>query len=138
MPYVLSCVNHLGRRSTDLRIKSYKHTSQNAVVSSREFNVNGTDYKIMLTDQIIEHVNTLRTLYGAGYEDPESFEDIGAEISDTIHEIATEVEPAVDDSDLDGMIQEVIKAVDSKVEARESELNEKPSQPAKRTKRSKK
>ena len=34
----------------------------------------------------------------------------------------------MDDSDLDGMIQEVIKAVDSKAEARENELNEKQAQ----------
>ncbi len=94
-------------------------------MSSREFNVNGTDYRIMLTDQIIERVNTLRTLYGAAYEDPESFENLSAEISATIHEIAADVEPAVGDSDLDGMIQEVIKAVDNKAEARENELNEK-------------
>ncbi|MCE2498953.1 MAG: hypothetical protein J4F28_08240 [Nitrosopumilaceae archaeon] len=94
-------------------------------MSSREFSVNGTDYRIMLTDQVAEHVNALRNLYGAAYEDPESFEDLSAEISETIHEIASGVEPPVDDSDLDGMIQEVIKAVDSKAEARENELNEK-------------
>lgn len=97
-------------------------------MSSREFSINGTDYRIMLTDQVAEHVNTLRNLYGAAYEDPESFEDLSAEISETIHEIASGVEPPVDDSDLDGMIQEVIKAVDSKAEARENELNEKQAQ----------
>ena len=96
-------------------------------MSSREFSINGTDYRVMLTDQVVEHVNTLRNLYGAAYEDPESFEDLSAEISETIHEIASGVEPPVDDSDLDGMIQEVIKAVDSKAEARENELNEKQS-----------
>lgn len=96
-------------------------------MSSREFNVNGTDYHIVITDQVIDRINTLRTLYGAAYEDPESFEDLSSEISDTIHEIATDVEPTVDDSDLDGMIQEVIKAVDSKAEARQNELNEKQS-----------
>lgn len=97
-------------------------------MSSREFSINGTDYRIMLTDQVVEHVNTLRNLYGAAYEDPESFEDLSAEISETIHEIASGVEPPVDDSDLDGMIQEVIRAVDSKAEARENELNEKQAQ----------
>jgi len=96
-------------------------------MSSREFSVNGTDYRIMLTDQVIDRVNTLRNLYGAAYEDPESFEDLSSEISETIHEIASDVEPSVDDSDLDGMIQEVIKAVDHKMEARENELNEKQS-----------
>ena len=112
--------------------KSYKQTLSRFDMSSREFNVNGTDYHIMLTDQVIEHVNTLRTLYGAAYEDPESFDNIGSEISETIQEIASGVEPTVDDSDLDGMIQEVIKAVDRKAEAREDELKDTSTTPAKR------
>ncbi len=79
----------------------------------------------MLTDQVIKRVDALRTLYGTAYEDPESFESIGSEISATIHEIASNVEPSVDDGDLDGMIQEIIKAVDKKVAAREKELDDK-------------
>ncbi len=118
-------MRHLLPEPGSFFVKSYKHTSQRPIVSSREFSINGTDYRIMLTDQVVEHVNTLRNLYGAAYEDPESFEDLSAEISETIHEIASGVEPPVDDSDLDGMIQEVIRAVDSKAEARENELNEK-------------
>jgi len=83
-------------------------------MSSKEFEVNGTDYKVVLTDQIIGHVNNLKNLYNAAYEDPESFEDVSSEISSTINEIAGTVEPPAEDSDLDGLIQEIIKAVDNK------------------------
>lgn len=91
-------------------------------MSSKEFEVNGTDYRIVITDQVIGHVNNLKTLYNAAYEDPESFEDVSAEISNTINEIASTVEPDAEDSDLDGLIQEIIKAVDSKAEEIEKEL----------------
>ena len=91
-------------------------------MSSKEFAVNGTDYKVMLTDQVIGQVNNLKNLYNAAYEDPESFEDVSAEISSTINEIASNVEPQAEDSDLDGLIQEIIKAVDSKAAEIEKEL----------------
>ncbi|AFS80809.1 hypothetical protein NKOR_04605 [Candidatus Nitrosopumilus koreensis AR1] len=91
-------------------------------MSSKEFEVNGTDYRIVITDQVIGHVNNLKNLYNAAYEDPESFEDVSAEISNTINEIASTVEPDAEDSDLDGLIQEIIKAVDSKAEEIEKEL----------------
>ena len=94
-------------------------------MSSKEFEVNGTDYRIMLTDQVIGHVNNLKNLYNVAYEDPESFEDISAEISSIINEIASTVEPTAEDSDLDGLIQEIIKAVDNKAEEIEKELAEK-------------
>ena len=94
-------------------------------MSSKEFEVNGTDYRVVLTEQVIGHVNNLKDLYNAAYEDPESFEDVSAEISTTINEIASTVEPPAEDSDLDGLIQEIIKAVDTKAEAIEKELQEK-------------
>ena len=93
-------------------------------MSSKEFAVNGTDYKVVLTDQVIGQVNTLKELYNVAYEDPESFEDVSAEISSTINEIASNVEPAAEDSDLDGLIQEIIKAVDTKAAQIEKELGE--------------
>jgi len=91
-------------------------------MSSKEFAVNGTDYKVVLTDQVIGQVNNLKNLYNAAYEDPESFEDVSAEISTTINEIASNVEPQAEDSDLDGLIQEIIKAVDRKAAEIEKEL----------------
>lgn len=102
-------------------------------MSSKEFEVNGTDYRIVLTEQVISHVNNLKNLYNAAYEDPESFEDVSAEISSTINEIASTVEPEANDSDLDGLIQEIIKAVDNKAEEIEKELQEK-EKPAKKSK----
>lgn len=94
-------------------------------MSAKEFEVNGTDYKIVLTDQVIGHVNNLKDLYNAAYEDPESFEDVSSEISNTINEIAGTVEPTAEDSDLDGLIQEIIKAVDNKSAEIEKELQDK-------------
>jgi len=94
-------------------------------MSSKEFEVNGTDYKVVLTDQVIGQVNSLKDLYNTAYEDPESFEDISAEISNTINEIASNVEPTAEDSDLDGLIQEIIKAVDTKASEIVKELQEK-------------
>ncbi len=95
-------------------------------MSSKEFDVNGTDYKIVLTEQVISHVNNLKNLYNAAYEDPESFEDVSSEISNTINEIASTVQPKAEDSDLDGIIQEIIKAVDNKAEEIKKELEAKP------------
>ena len=100
-------------------------------MSSKEFDVNGTDYKIVITEQVIGHVNSLKDLYNAAYEDPESFEDVSTEISSTINEIASTVEPEAEDSDLDGIIQAIIKAVDHKAEEIKKELEDKPAKKSK-------
>ena len=94
-------------------------------MSSKEFDVNGTDYTIAITEQVIGHVNNLKNLYNAAYEDPESFEDVSSEISSTINEIADTIEPPAEDSDLDGLIQKIIKAVDNKSAEIEKELQDK-------------
>jgi len=91
-------------------------------MSTKEIEVNGTDFRITLTDQIINQVNSLKSLYNAAYEDPESFEEVSAEISSTINDIADAVEPRATDSDLDGLIQEIIKVVDNKAAEIEKEL----------------
>ncbi|QUC65414.1 hypothetical protein NsoK4_03995 [Nitrosopumilus sp. K4] len=103
-------------------------------MSSKEFDVNGTDYRIVLTDQVIGQINNLKNLYNAAYEDPESFEDVSAEISNVINEIAGNVEPEAEDSDLDGIIQEIIKAVDNKAAEIEKELEGKPEKTTKKSK----
>lgn len=103
-------------------------------MSAKEVDVNGTEYRIVLTEQVIGHVNNLKNLYNAAYEDPESFEDVSAEISNTINEIASTVEPEAEDSDLDGLIQEIIKAVDNKAEEIEKELEAKPKKETKKGK----
>ena len=91
-------------------------------ISIKEIEVNGTDFRVTLTDQIINQVNSLKSLYNAAYEDPESFEQVSAEISSTINDIADSVEPRASDSDLDGLIQEIIKVVDNKAAEIEKEL----------------
>jgi len=102
-------------------------------MSAKQVDVNGTEYRIVLTDQVIGHVNNLKNLYNAAYEDPESFEDVSAEISSTINEIASTVEPEADDSDLDGLIQEIIQAVDNKAAEIEKELEAKPKKVTKKS-----
>ena len=81
---------------------------------TKQIEVNGTSFHLVLTDQIINQVNNLKNLYSTAYEDPESFEQVSSQISLTINEIATAAEPKVSDSDLDGLIQEIIKEVDNK------------------------
>lgn len=103
---------------------------------TKEIEVNGTEFRLTLTDQVINQVNNLKDLYSAAYEDPESFEQVSSEISTTIQEIATAVEPEVSDSDLDGLIQEIIKVVDNKAAEIEQELSSH-AEASKKTKKSK-
>src|SRR5215831_14730320 len=86
---------------------------------SQEITLNGKKYRLTLTDQVLSDVRRLKALYNAAYEDPESFEEVSSAISDTINQIASAVEPQVSDSDLDALIQAVMKAVDEK--SRETE-----------------
>ncbi|MDC8438176.1 MAG: hypothetical protein LV468_04150 [Candidatus Nitrosotenuis sp.] len=101
---------------------------------TREITINGTDYHLTLTDQLVNQVNNLKSLYSAAYEDPESFEQVSSEISTAINEIAAQAEPPVEDDDLDGFIQEIIKTVDKKEEEMKEELAGKTVKPKKETK----
>ena len=103
---------------------------------TKQISINGTDFRLTLTDQVINQVNSLKSLYSTAYEDPESFEQVSAEISSTINDIAEAVEPRASDSDLDGLIQEIIKVVDDKAAEVEKELKAK-DQPEKKSGRKK-
>ncbi len=92
---------------------------------SKVINVNGIEFRLTITEQIISQVNHLKSLYNTAYEDPESFEEISAEISNTINNIASAAEPAASDDELDGLIQEIIQVVDNKAAAVEKELDKK-------------
>ena len=92
---------------------------------TQKIQVGETNYSIILTDQVINQVNNLKSLYNTAYEDPESFEQISAQISDTIQEIASSVEPTTNDNHLDGLIQEIIKIVDTQKAEIEKETKEK-------------
>ncbi len=81
---------------------------------TKEIEVNGSKFKITLTDQVISQVDNLKSLYATAADDPEVFEDVSSEISTTINQIASTVTPEVSDSYLDGLIQEVFKAVEDK------------------------
>ena len=92
---------------------------------TKDIKVNGTEFRVTLTDSIISQVNSLKSLYNQAYEDPEIFEQISSEISDTIQTISSASNPKAKDSDLDGLIQEIIKIVDSNTAAVEKASKEK-------------
>ena len=77
--------------------------------------VNGKQFRLTLTDQLMMDARRLKALYNAAYEDPESFEEVSSAISSTITQLSTAVEPEVSDSDLDGVIQAIMTVVDEKV-----------------------
>ena len=89
---------------------------------TKEIDINGEKFLLTLTDQIINQVNNLKSLYNTAYEDPESFEQISAEISSTIQEISNAVEPKPSDNHLDNLIQQVIKTVDDKTQESDKQL----------------
>ena len=86
----------------------------------------GEKFQLILTDQIINQVNNLKSLYNTAYEDPESFEQVSAEISSAIQEISKAVDPKPGDNHLDNLIQQVIKTVDEKTEETSKQLKDKP------------
>ena len=102
---------------------------------THEIEVNETKYTIVITDQIVNQVNNLKSLYNVAYEDPESFEQVSAQISSAIQEIASSVTPAANDNHLDGLIQEIIKIVGNQALEVEKQSKEKPKKKSKKTKK---
>ena len=100
------------RRMRPVRVLT--HGLAPAPVISKRVVVNGTGFNLTLTEPVIEQVKTLKGLYAAAYEDPDAFEEASSEISSLVREIAVAVEPAASDSDLDGLMQEIIRVVDNK------------------------
>ena len=92
---------------------------------TKEIEVNGSKFKMTLTDQVISQVDNLKSLYATAADDPEVFEDVSSEISTTINQIASTVTPEVSDSYLDGLIQEVFKAVEDKKSEVEKQIKDK-------------
>ncbi len=92
---------------------------------TKEIEVNGSKFKITLTDQVISQVDNLKSLYATAADDPEVFEDVSSEISTTINQIASTVTPEVSDSYRDGLIQEVFKAVEDKKSEVEKQIKDK-------------
>lgn len=114
-------------------MENYKKVyKKDQIMLTKEIVVNGTEYRLTLTDQLINQVNNLKSLYNVAYEDPESFEQVSSEISSAINDIAAQAEPPVADDDLDGFIQEIIKTVDKKAEEMKEE--EEKAKPKKETK----
>ena len=92
----------------------------------KEIDIGGEKFRLMLTEHIISQDNNLKTLYSAAYDDPESFEQVSAEISSTIQEISNAVEPKPDSNHLDDLIQQVIKTVDDKTQETKMQSEDKP------------
>ena len=92
---------------------------------TKEIEINGSKFNIVLTDQVISQVDNLKSLYQQQVEDPEIFEEINSQISSTINDIAGSVTPEISDSYLDGLIQEVFKAVEDKKSEVEKQIKDK-------------
>ena len=92
---------------------------------TKEIELDGIQFRVTLTDQVINQVNNLKSLYTTAYEDPESFEQVSSEKSNTINQIAENIEPKAESEHLDGLIQEIIKVVDNKTAEVEKELKAK-------------
>jgi len=101
---------------------------------TKDIEVNGAEYKLTLTDQVLNQVDNLKGLYATAAEDPESFEQVSSEISAAINNIAESISPEVSDGDLDGLIQEVFKAVDDKKSEVEKQIKDKDSKISKKKK----
>ena len=93
---------------------------------TKDIDVNGEKFRVILTEQVIGHVNNLKSLYDTAYEDPESFEQVSAEISSAIQEISKSVEPKPGDMHLDNLIQQIIKTVNDKNEEADKQSKDKP------------
>ena len=102
---------------------------------THEIEVNETKYTIVITAQIVNQVNNLKSLYNVAYEDPESFEQVSAQISSAIQEITSSVTPTANDNHLDGLIQEIIKIIDNQAAEVEKQSKEKPKKKSKKTKK---
>ena len=112
---------------SNLEQEKYKKAQEKILVMiTKEIEIDGEKFLITLTEQIISQVNNLKSLYNAAYEDPESFEQVSAEISSAIQEISRAVEPKPDDSHLDNLIQQVIKTVNDKAQEIDTQLKDKP------------
>ena len=105
--------------------KSIRSLKKNVIMLTHEIQVNETKYSIVITDQIVNQVNNLKSLYNTAYEDPESFEQVSAQISSAIQEITSSVTPEANDNHLDGLIQEIIKIVDNQSAEVEKQSKEK-------------
>ena len=105
--------------------KSIRSLKKNVIMLTHEIQVNETKYSIIITDQIVNQVNNLKSLYNTAYEDPESFEQVSAQISSAIQGITSSVTPEANDNHLDGLIQEIIKIVDNQVAEVEKQSKEK-------------
>ena len=93
---------------------------------TKDIDIDGEKFRVTLTEQVIGQVNNLKSLYDAAYDDPESFEQVSAEISSSIQEISKAVEPKPDDSHLDNLIQQIIKTVNDKKEESDKQSMDKP------------
>ena len=102
---------------------------------THEIEVNETKYTIVITAQIVNQVNNLKSLYNVAYEDPESFEQVSAQISSAIQDITSSVTPTANDNHLDGLIQEIIKIIDNQAAEVEKQSKEKPKKKSKKTKK---
>ena len=58
---------------------------------TKDIVVNDTTFKVTLTDQVINQVDNLKSLYATVSDDPENFEQVSSQISSVINDIATAI-----------------------------------------------
>ena len=52
---------------------------------TKDISVDGSEYKLTLTDQVLNQVDNLKALYATAAEDPESFEQVSSETVSYTH-----------------------------------------------------
>ncbi len=80
---------------------------------TKDILVDGSEYKLTLTDQVLNQVDNLKALYATAAES---------------------VSPEISDGHLDGLIQEVFKAVEDKKSEVEKQIKDKDSKISKKKK----
>jgi bisphosphoglycerate-dependent phosphoglycerate mutase len=72
--------------------------------------VNSRSYDVTMNEQTHMYAMRLRRLYQQSYSDMDSFDEVSAEISNTVSNLLKHaVSPEVREDDMDGVIQQLLK-----------------------------
>ncbi|MDQ3808281.1 MAG: hypothetical protein M3298_08960 [Thermoproteota archaeon] len=75
-----------------------------------KINVNNRSYDVTMNEQTHMYAMRLRRLYQQSYSDMDSFDEVSAEISNTVSNLLKHaVSPEVREDDMDGVIQQLLK-----------------------------
>jgi bisphosphoglycerate-dependent phosphoglycerate mutase len=72
--------------------------------------VNSRSYDVTMNEQTHMYAMRLRRLYQQSYSDMDSFDEVSAEISNTVSNLLKHaISPEVREDDMDGVIQQLLK-----------------------------